>query len=76
MLKKFTSNETENVLRCKPKGIKSEKGCMCGLLKQTFADTELFFLLSILWNLENRKEVNTNFCDVSGDNTLLALLTT
>lgn len=49
---------------------------MYGLLKQTFADTELFFLLSLLWSLENRKDVNTNFCYVSGDNMLSALLTT
>lgn len=63
-------------LHSKPKGIKSEKGYMYGLLKQTFADTELFFLLSLLWNLENRKDVNTNFCYVSGDNMLSALLTT
>lgn len=47
------------------------------LLKPTFAVTKMpFFLLSILLKLENRNDANTNFCDVSGDNMLLALLTT
>lgn len=62
-------------LRSEPKRYEKWKRTGC-LNRHLQSQKCLFFLLSILLKLENRNDANTNFCGVSGDNMLLALLTT